>query len=298
MLGKIFNVQDFCTDDGPGIRTTVFLKGCPLRCAWCHNPESRYKENQILFDEKTCMACGKCIEACPQKAHTFQEKKHLFQREICQTCGKCALVCPTESLKLCGKDISAQEIVDKILPNLPFYQKSGGGLTISGGEPLFQPQFTLELCQLSQKQGIQVCVETCGYGNLSNLLDLIPYVQFFLFDFKMKKDAEKYIGVSGELILENLSALSEAGGKIILRCPIIPEVNFTKEHFDDICEIAIKNKGIEEIQLLAYHPLGIEKAKGLNATLPYANPVFLDKNLLLPYAEKLENKTKKKATVI
>jgi pyruvate formate lyase activating enzyme len=299
MTGVIFNVQDFCVDDGPGIRTTVFLKGCPLRCAWCHNPESHERQVEILFSEKKCAYCSACAQACSNSAHLFVDGKHIFKRDACIRCGECAKVCFSGGIELCGKEMQPSELLEQIKPNLPFYKNSGGGVTISGGEPLLQGEFTLELCRILSEEGIQVCVETCGYGKTETLLALIPYVEYFLFDFKLKGEhTKKYLGVTEADILKNLAALSDNGGKIILRCPIIPDVNFHEKHFADICELAVKTVGITEIQLLPYHPLGIEKAKTLGKSLPYQNEKFLEGGELKPYAEKLQKQTNKKTTVL
>ena len=297
-MGVIFNLQHFCTDDGDGIRSTVFLKGCLLRCAWCHNPESQEAQTEIFYDETRCIRCGACVAVCAHGAQTLRNGKREFLRENCLHCGKCASVCHAKALESCGKERTAKSIVEEVSRYLPFFEKSGGGLTVSGGEPLFQADFTLEICRLAQKAGIQVCVETSGFGKTEALLALVPFVEHFLFDFKITGErAKKYIGADDTLILKNLFALDNAGGKTVLRCPIIPAVNDGEDHFRAIVRTVKKLTGITEIQLLPYHPLGVQKAKKIGKISPYGNPDFLDSALLKETARNLQLQTNIKTTV-
>ena len=299
MKGTLFNIQDFCVDDGPGIRTTIFLKGCPLNCQWCHNPESHESNLEIFYREDLCVFCGKCMEICPNHAHEIKNEKHIFNRSLCKRCIKCSLVCNTRALQACGEKKEASDIVAQIRCNIPFYRHSGGGVTISGGEPLFQPEFTLELCQLCKIEGISVAIETSGYGNREDLTAILPYADYFLFDYKVAAPySRQYIGVSDDLIMDNLLFISNAGKNIILRCPIIPDVNFNDEHFNSIISITKKIKGIMEIHLLAYHPLGIDKAIRLGKELPYKNTAFLCKKELESYAKFIQLNTKIKTLVL
>ena len=195
--------------------------------------------------------------------------------------------------------ITAQEIVERVARDLPFFKHSGGGLTISGGEPLFQPEFTLEICKLAKKRGIHVCVETCGYGETEHLLTLQEYVDCFLFDYKIAKEhAKAYLGIDDSLILTNLEKLSKTDVGIILRCPIIPEINDTEEHFLSIAELAQRTTNIQEIQLLPYHPLGVEKSRRIGKEPTYTNLNFLDPTRLQQPAEDLQKETKIKVTVL
>ena len=243
--GTVFNIQRFCVNDGPGIRTTVFLKGCPLSCVWCHNPESQRFEPEILFYKDKCTGCGRCK---------------------CVTAADRDFVCFNGAKEICGKTVSANEVTAEVLKDKPFYENSGGGVTLSGGEPLAQYDFTLELLQKAKENGIHTAVETCGYAERSKILEIAKYVDLFLFDCK-ETDPElhkEYTGFDNKIILENLKALSDAGSKIILRCPIIPGFNDRAEHFKGISEISGKLSGIEHIEIEPFHPLGESKYSALN----------------------------------
>ena len=245
MQGTIFNIQRFCVNDGPGIRTTVFLKGCPLSCVWCHNPESQRFEPEILFYKDKCTGCGRCK---------------------CVTAADRDFVCFNGAKEICGKTVSANEVTAEVLKDKPFYENSDGGMTLSGGEPLAQYDFSLELLKKAKENGIHTAVETCGYAEKSKILEIAMYVDLFLFDCK-ETDPElhkKYTGVDNKIILDNLKALSDAGSKIILRCPIIPGFNDRAEHFKGISEIADKFSGIEHIEIEPFHPLGESKYSALN----------------------------------
>ena len=245
MQGTIFNIQRFCVNDGPGIRTTVFLKGCPLSCVWCHNPESQRFEPEILFYKDKCTGCGRCVGI---------------------TAADRDFVCFNGAKEICGKTVSANEVTAEVLKDKPFYENSGGGVTLSGGEPLAQYDFSLELLKMAQENGIHTAVETCGYAERSKILEIAKYVDLFLFDCK-ETDPElhkEYTGFDNKIILENLKALSDAGSKIILRCPIIPGFNDRAEHFKGISEIADKFSGIEHIEIEPFHPLGEGKYSALS----------------------------------
>ena len=254
LSAMIFDIERNSYVDGPGIRTTVFLKGCPLSCVWCHNPESQSFEKQIMFYKSKCIGCGKCREVCPNNLKS------------CDFCGKCELYCPADARKICGKEYTIDEVLKEIVKDKPFYENSGGGVTLSGGEPLAQYDFSLELLKKAKENGIHTAIETCGYAEKSKILEIAMYVDLFLFDCK-ETDPElhkKYTGVDNKIILDNLKALSDAGSKIILRCPIIPGFNDRAEHFKGISEIADKFSGIEHIEIEPFHPLGESKYSALN----------------------------------
>ena len=287
--GTLFNIQRFSTADGPGIRTVVFLKGCNLRCAWCHNPESHSTRSEVLFKPELCIGCGACTLVC---ANHRLEGGHSFHRAACAGCGKCAQVCATNALELCGDEKTAQQVMDTVLRDIPFYEESGGGLTLSGGEPLLQYEFALELLKLAKAQGLHTAIETCGYTQ-QDLAALAKYVDLWLYDVKLlSEDAHRrFTGVSNGQILENLRLLDRMGAKLVLRCPILAEVNLTQAHFDGLAQLANSLQNVTAIHLEPYHPLGISKAQQLGKTQGYGQTEFLDPSALTPFAEALRAKT-------
>ena len=290
MKGRVFNVQRFCLQDGPGIRTTVFMKGCPLRCAWCHNPESQSRQAEILYDASKCLACGACAAACPRGLHIVEDERHEYLRTGCDGCGACASACPAEALELCGREADSGDVLDTVTRDVDFYAASGGGMTLSGGEPMAQPEFALALARGAKDMGIHVCLETCGYCSREDFQKIMPHVDLFLFDFKLA-DGEahrRYTGADNALILENLNYLNDAGAGIILRCPVIPGVNLTDAHFDAIAEAAKRHPRILGIDLEPYHPLGIEKARRLGRAAAYGETAFLPGDSLRDRARRLE----------
>lgn len=291
MEGIVFNIQRFCVQDGPGVRTTVFLKGCPLRCAWCHNPESHRREPEMLFDPSKCIGCGACAAACPR--HSFPDGLHRFDREGCAGCGKCAEQCYAESLELCGRTETVETVLDTVVRDKAFYGETGG-MTLSGGEPMYQPDFAIALAKGAKERGVGVCIETCGACDSEKLMEIAQYVDLFLYDVKILDDAlhRQYTGASNQKCLENLERISRSGAKIILRCPIIPGVNLTDEHFAGIAALAERLDGVQEIQLEPYHPLGVSKAERLGRTADYAEKQFLERAVVEEYAERARRLTK------
>jgi pyruvate formate lyase activating enzyme len=258
--GTILNIQRFCTDDGPGIRTTVFLKGCPLRCIWCHNPESQAKRHEIMYDSKKCVACGRCAAVCPRNCHSFDEK-HAFGRELCIGCGACAEVCPAKALEIYGKCVTADEIYDEVKRDKVFYETSGGGVTISGGEPLFQPEFTAELLRKCRENGIHTAIETSGFADEKALLAVIEHCDLVLFDIKEtdRKRHKQYIGVSLTPILENLKLINKNKIPLIIRAPIIPTLNDREPHFNALKAIRESMESCRGVQIMPYHRVGSYK---------------------------------------
>lgn len=264
MTGTVFNIQRFCVNDGPGIRTTVFLKGCPLSCAWCHNPESKSPRPELFYDADQCVSCGRCVSLCPQKAHLMENGRHQLRRESCVRCMACAEThCP--ALAAAGETRRAEDVMAEVLRDRPFYQASGGGMTLSGGEPFFQEAFVLDLLRLAREAQVHTCVETCGFAPLSLLEQAARWVDLFLYDIKLTDPAlhRQWTGVSNDRILENLRALDKMGAKTVLRCPVIPGVNDTLAHFQGVAKIANSLTHLQEIHLEPYHPLGVSKARRL-----------------------------------
>lgn len=291
--GTIFNIQRFCTQDGPGIRTTVFMKGCPLRCAWCHNPESHRVAPELLFSPEKCIGCGDCATACTVGCHRMLDGLHRFDRSACAGCGKCAESCCTGALELCGRTATVDEVLGTVVRDAAFYKNTGGGMTLSGGEPLAQGEFTLALAKEAKARGLHVCIETCGHGKPELVRALAEYIDIFLLDCKLT-DLElhkQYTGVDNRLILENLALLDELGAHIVLRCPILPDINLTDAHFDGLAALAKRFASIQQFDLEPYHPLGISKSERLGRAAAYANTDLMDKKLLEPYAALLRERT-------
>jgi len=246
--------------DGPGLRTSVFLKGCPLTCLWCHNPESQSFEPELYYFDEKCTRCGLCGAVCA--VHSVTKTEHAINRKDCGACGKCAAACPQSALEIKGSVMPAQDVMDAALKDARYYKRSGGGLTLSGGEPLAQFGFALELLRLAKENGIHTCLETSGYAAAEQLLAVMPYVDLFLYDFKESGEDEhiKSVGAPRGLIMDNLSAIDKAGARIVLRCPIIPACNERDGHFKAIAAAANSLRNIAEVNIMPYHPLGASKA--------------------------------------
>jgi len=272
LSGSIFNIQKFSIHDGPGIRTTVFFKGCPLRCQWCHNPESQPTGGQVLFWPGRCIGCGACVESCPQGAITLGQAGALTDLDLCDQCGECVEDCYAQARELVGRQVGVPEVMAEILKDRPFYEESGGGATFSGGEPLMQPDFLLALLQACQAQEIHTTVDTCGFAPWDVLERIRPYTGMFLFDLKMMDAARhrEYTGASNQPILRNLRRLSASGQSIRLRIPIIPGINDDTQHIRQIGEFAAGLPHLDEVELLPYHPIAAEKYRRLK--LHYALP--------------------------
>ncbi len=269
-MGVVFDIQKCCLHDGPGIRTTVFLKGCNLRCAWCHNPESFCAEPELFWQRSRCTACGACVASCPRHVHAIDEDgTHHLQREACVACGQCVALCPNDALRLYGQAMTAQEVFDEVRKDALFYQSSGGGVTLSGGESTLQAAFALEILTLCQQAGFHTALETNGSVPWAVLESFLPVVDLFLYDFKHwdSEGHRQYTGVGNERVVANLRQLAVRGTTIWLRCPIIPGVNDTDAHFDAIASLE-KEIHPERVEIMAYHDIGRGKWDGLG--LPYA----------------------------
>ena len=263
--GLVFNIQKYSLQDGPGIRTAVFLKGCPLCCAWCHNPESRSPRPEIVVLENRCTACGECRRACPFGEATPGEGPLPARLEDCTFCGECAAACPTGARQIVGERKSVAEIMKAVLQDRMFYEDSGGGVTFSGGEPLTQPAFLKALLAACRAEGLRTAVDTCGFACTDVLLEIARLTDLVLFDLKLMDDAKHrhYTGVSNGPILENLRALSQSHGNIWLRVPVIPGVNDSEENLRATAYFATTLANIRQVNLLPYHRIGLLKFRRL-----------------------------------
>ena len=250
MTANIFDISRSSYVDGPGIRTTVFFKGCNLRCAWCHNPESQSPKTEMLFYKNRCTGCGKCKEKCPNSL------------EKCDFCEKCALLCPHDAREICGREYSLNEVVREIVKDKAIYENSGGGVTFSGGECMLQIDFLEELLNRCKFEGIHTAVDTAGHVPFQYFERIIPYTDLFLYDIKISdtEKHKKYIGVGNELILSNLDRLLSRGCRVIVRTPVIVGVNDLEEEIRAIKAIA---RGAEDHELLPYHAMGEHKYAAL-----------------------------------
>ena len=269
-MSLYFDIKKFAIHDGPGIRTTVFLKGCPLNCVWCHNPESISPEKQLSFQERKCTFCGNCVTACPNGCHTItlppdgdSRPEHRIDYEKCVAGGACVEVCLGRALSIVGMEVHPDEILEEVLKDKAYYDASGGGLTVSGGEPAIHPDFLCEFLKKAKDAGLHVCLDTSGFASRRNYERILPYVDIVLFDCKETDPARhrEYTGVANRPILENLAWMDEQGATIILRCPIIPGLNDREEHFRAIGALADKHSHITEVHVLPFHPMGINKAR-------------------------------------
>lgn len=249
----VAEIQRFCMHDGPGVRTVVFLKGCPLTCAWCHNPEMQRVERQILFYPQSCIYCGACVSACPSGAQTMDPERH-FDRDKCRACGSCAKVCCTNALVPDSQDRTVGEILSTVLRDQSFYGTEGG-VTLSGGEPMLHGQRTIALLKACKEAGLTTAVETCGYFDESLIPDLVPVVDLFLWDVKDTDDDRHraYTGVSNRRILDNLRRVDTLGGRTRLRCILVAGVNTDERHYAALAELASGLSHSEGIELIPYH---------------------------------------------
>lgn len=279
---RISNIEKFATHDGSGIRTTVFLKGCPLHCPWCANPETWSMEPVLMHDERKCIACKTCMHVCRQQAISFP-----FQWDMtkCMYCKKCEEYCLQDAISFAGKDMEIEDVVYEVLKDKDYYEQSNGGVTISGGEPFMQFDAFLELIKQCKANGLHVAVETTGNYSLDALKEALPYVDLFLMDLK-HLDAQKLKEVTGgnlDLILNNFTYLAKnCSEKVIVRMPVIPRFN------DDICEDVIKfcaSLKLSEVNLLSFHTMGKNKWNQLNKEFLYDQDKMMNRNDLTPYID-------------
>ena len=270
--GTVFNIQKFCLHDGDGIRTCVFLKGCPLRCIWCHNPESFDKAGTVSFSKQKCSLCGKCLDVCSSRR--IENGVMLFDRKKCVSCGKCAEICLNDANEIIGKEMTATEVLEEVMKDKMFYDSSGGGLTVTGGEPSYQADFTLELLSLAKDTGISVAVETSGIGSRSFYEKAALFGTTFLYDIKCIDSVrhKSLTGADNERIMSNLRYLMDIGADIIIRMPMIPECNDSDEDIAALAAFLNENKGrYRYAEIMPYHTLGTSKAERAGIAASYVH---------------------------
>lgn len=263
--GIIFNIQRYSIHDGPGIRTTVFIKGCPLRCFWCQNPESQRKEAEIFLIRSNCTGCGKCVTVCQSKANILVENNSTIDRNKCIGCGKCVEVCPSEARKLVGLWMTTDEVMREVLKDVKFYENSGGGVTLSGGDPAAQPDFALSILQSCKEAGLHTVLDTCGHAPWSTMKRLLTYTDLVFFDIKTI-EPRKHQGATGKsnrLILENAKRIANYK-PMRVRVPLIPKFNDSPEDVRAIARFFKEELGSIEIDLLPYNKLGEVKYERLD----------------------------------
>lgn len=277
----VTSIQRFCMHDGPGLRTTVFLKGCPLRCKWCHNPEARLIEDLLLYEEKKCIGCTAC-SSCVSMAHVFENGVHTFNREKCIVCGMCAELCPTAALTLSSEKMTVSEIVCEIKRDEAFYGDAGG-VTLSGGEPMMHGEKTVSLLKAFKRAGINTAVETSGCFDPSLIEAAVPYTDLFLWDIK-DSDPKRLFENTGarlEFVEENLRAADKLGAKTVLRCIMLEGINFTRGHLEYIKKLSESLENCSGVDIIKYHPMADSKCRAAGA-----DPSFHDKKYI-PDEDKL-----------
>lgn len=271
--GTIFDIKRYALHDGPGIRTTVFMKGCPIRCRWCANPESQKTALEIVHLKTECVKCGRCEQICPEKAVGLEDNSHRIKRADCSLCGSCTEACPADALQIMGRTVVPETLFKEVTADAPFWGRSAGGVTLSGGEPLLQPDFSRRFLELCGEHYIHTTVESCLHVSETVLRQIAPLVDTLIFDLKHMDDESHrtFTGVSNERILANASCLLENHGDVLVRMPLIPGVNDDETNLEMLGGfLQDARKGVE-LELLPYHRLGESKYERLGRTYPMPN---------------------------
>ncbi len=268
--GIILNIQRFSLHDGPGIRTTVFLKGCGLRCWWCHNPESQHPKPELLLRPELCIQCGACVAECPHEAIRRDGDGLVTDRGVCARCGACIAVCAADAREIAGRVMTVEQVMDDVLRDSVFYDESGGGVSFSGGEPLLQGDFLFDLLRACKARDLHTVIDTCGFAPSETFDRVRPYVDLFLYDLKLMDDDRHrtVTGASNRLILDNLRRLAGYKHPVVLRVPVIPGINDDEGNLRQIGALAGSLPNVIRVDLLAYHTLGMDKYARLNSPNP------------------------------
>jgi pyruvate formate lyase activating enzyme len=287
--GIIFNIQKYSIHDGPGIRTTIFLKGCPLRCKWCSNPESMNPFFEFFLRSDNCNHCEQCLNVCSEQAISMTTESIEIDKTKCNFCLKCEEICPTNVINCIGKSVSVDEVVAEAMQDEVFYNNSRGGITISGGEPLYQAKFTLDLLKQFKERAIHTAIDTTGYGSWEDLEEIINYTDLILYDVKhLNTDMHfDFTGVKNDLIIRNLENTFKKGVKVWIRVPVIPGFNDSMEYMRELGTFLAK-KPIEKVSLLPYHEWGKHKYKFLGRAYPLRDARFIDDRVIQDFKKVLE----------
>jgi pyruvate formate lyase activating enzyme len=266
----VFDIRRYAIHDGPGIRTAVFLKGCALSCLWCHNPESQSPTPEALVHEGRCIRCGTCVEVCPEHAVAWTESGPVTDRARCVACGTCTHTCTADAREIVGHEMDVEAVLAVVERDRPFYEVSGGGMTLTGGEPLFQRDFTAALLRGARTRGLHTVLDTCGFAAWDVFDTLRHDVDVFLYDVKLMDTVRHrhFTGVPNAPVLDNLRRLVEAHHRVVMRVPVVPGVTDDEENLDAIAALAADLPGLEGVELVPYHALGLDKYRRLGRAVP------------------------------